>query len=153
MTKITVKRAQVRDLYDALNLVRNLSVPSLFRYAIKINTDSIQSIYDAIREAWPEPDVSEYRQDVAALEATARKENKPPASKVVDKLEKKHADVLAAHQKWAADIKPYLEEEVEIQVFKTELPEIDDTKFVSPEMRDARNQAIVDALVPIIKVS
>lgn len=147
MTKTKLKRYIVRRLYAALNVCRTLHVPSKFRYAIEKNTTSLQSEIDAINKAWPEPDL------FAALGKLQQTKSKPAGGQNEElvEAEKEFADVKSKHDAWEKDVAGPFEELVEVDLYFTDLIEIDDTVNVSKENRAQQNQALINALMPIWK--
>jgi hypothetical protein len=142
MTKLT--RQQIHNLATALGICRELPVPAKFRYAIKKNLDSILPELEATREAFPEPDLTPLRE---ALEKAGSDEAAIQAAK------EEHKELLERHKRWQADLEAHMKEEVEANLFLADLPEIDDTvNCKDPRDRARQNQALVEALMPIIRV-
>jgi hypothetical protein len=54
-----------------------------------------------------------------------------------------------AVEKWAAEIEPHFKEEVDIELMRTPLIEINDTVHVEEARRHIQNQMIIEALMPI----
>ena len=147
MTKTKLKRYIVRRLYAALNVCRTIDVPSKFRYAIERNTTSLQSEIEAINKAWPEPDL------FAALSKVQQFKARPEGEQNGDLVdaEKEFQDVKAKHDAWEKEVAEPFEESVEVDLYMTDLIEIDDTVNVSKIDRARQNQALINALMPVWK--
>lgn len=52
MTEVKLTRLQARNLVNALQFTKRLSVPSRWRYATARNLDSLKSDYEATNEAY-----------------------------------------------------------------------------------------------------
>jgi predicted DNA-binding transcriptional regulator YafY len=61
------------------------------------------------------------------------------------------AEDLDKHNEWEAGLKKHLAEEIEVEIYETELVEIDDTIHVEEKMRAQQNNALVAALMPVWK--
>ena len=55
------------------------------------------------------------------------------------------------HAKWKIDFEAHLKEEIDIQVYETDLIEINDTIHVDAANRPRQNNALIAALMPIWK--
>ena len=146
MTKTKLARFKIRHLFAALQVCKTLDIPSKFRYAINKNLTALEPELKATSETYPEPDMNQL---CANIDSAAKL---PEAEREVamQDAQEKNKLLLESHEKWAKDVEPHMVEEVEIEFYKTDLPEINDTVNVTPENRAKQNQALVDALMPIL---
>jgi hypothetical protein len=146
MTKTKLARHQIRNLNFALQVSKTLTVPAKFRYAITKNIAAIESELKATAEAFPEPDLSKLRANIdeAARKPEAEREDAMQSAQAENKI------LLESHEQWAKNVEPHMMEVIEIELYKTDLVEIDDTVNVTTENRAKQNQALVEALMPIL---
>ena len=129
MTKAKLKRSQILQLAGALNVCRMLDVPSRFRYAIEKNLTSLRGEIEAFGKAWPEPVLKGGDGTAQTLE-----------------------EFQIKHDEWEKSISGPLEEEVDVDLYLTDIVEINDTVNVKGDAdRFRQNQALVAALMPIWK--
>lgn len=147
MTRTKLPRYKIRSLFAALQVCKALDVPSKFRYAIGRNVQLIEGEIKATNEAFPEPDLMALKKnlDEAAVAPEAERE---AAAQLANEKNKK---LMEAHDKWVQDIEPHMKEEIEMDLYLTDLVEINDTVNVPSEKRAQQNQAIIEALIPIFK--
>lgn len=147
MSKTKLPRYKIRNLFAALQVCKALDVPSKFRYAIGRNISFIEGEIKATNEAYPEP-------DLAALKTNTDEASKAPEAEreaAMQLANEKNKKLMEDHEKWVKDIDGHMKEEIETDLYLTDLIEINDTINVPPERRAQQNQAIIEALLPIFK--
>ena len=134
----------IYDLWMALEICKLLDVPSKFKYACWRNQELLKGERESTRAAFPEPDMREYWNELSKVRGDDAK---------TLAVNEKFKDLCDKYEKWQKDIEPHLKEEVDVELFQVELPEIDDTVNVPDPgtNREKQNSALIRALMPIIK--
>ena len=162
MPKIKLPRFKIHHFTQALMVCRSLDVTNKFRYAsnrtVAFLEGEIKKIQDQIKateEAFPQPDLTQLK--VNSDEALKSPEAEREAA--IQLANEKNKKLMEDHAKWTKEIEahnkevvePFMKEEVEVEIYQTDLIEINDTVNIPPERRIQQNQALLDALMPIFK--
>ncbi|MCC7374274.1 MAG: hypothetical protein IT581_06445 [Verrucomicrobiales bacterium] len=142
-------KKEVLDIYTAIDVLGATKITSRMRYGVARCRACMKPVIEAIMDQiGPEPDLGEYRRDLAALQEGANEE-----SQIRDALNVAHAEKIRAHEDWAKNRQATLSEETDVQIYKIPLEcEIDDINLDAPQesrKRMIQNQAIVETLLDV----
>lgn len=150
--KLELTRQQVENLWLVLGLLGSLKVTNRMRYAIIRCRQCLEPEVKAMTETLPQPDLREYDSAQASIERDHEIPDDEKATALIA-LAGKHADLLKAHAEWKAKWAPFMQETVKAEVFEIPMDcEIDDDvhRPVPGVDRNRQNQAIIDALIPVL---
>lgn len=150
--KIELTRRQVENLWLVLGLLGNLKVSTRMRYAIIRCRQCLEPEVKAMTETLPQPDLREFLSRRATIENDAGLDDEAKR-KATEELTTEHADLLKAHHDWEEKWNGFMEESAKVDVFEIPLDcEIDDdVNRPAPGVdRNRQNQAILDALMPVL---
>lgn len=142
MVKIKLTREAVQKLWIAIDKVQALSIPAKARYAIAKSKPTLLAEIKSTEEAFPKPVNEDFDKEMKQ----ARFYGKPEGIKAV---EEKFPDAVKAWSDWEKSIEPHMKEEVELDIFKTDLFEVDDANEPDPTRRNVQNQALIEWLMPM----
>jgi hypothetical protein len=142
-TKIQLTRGDAWNLWHAMHLIAVCDVPTKFRYWVARNKEALRPEIKAIEEAYPEPDPDKWRE----YESKRAKATNGQS----EKLREEFGELIERREKWKKEREEHFAESTEVEVFRVPIVEIDDPTVEEVSARRVRNQALIEALAPILQ--